>query len=89
MPVILATKETEIGRIGFKAKNSSRDPISKKPSQKRAGGVIQGIGPEFKPRTAKKIFFKGLVLIPFPWFKFSKLLNDLNSVSKRVIFLDM
>jgi hypothetical protein len=30
--------------------NGSRDPISKKknPSQKRAGGVAQGVGPEFK-----------------------------------------
>jgi hypothetical protein len=29
--------------------NSSRDPISKKKkSQKRAGGVAQGVGPEFK-----------------------------------------
>jgi hypothetical protein len=34
--------------------NSSRDPISKKnPSQKRAGGVAQGIGPEFKPQYYK------------------------------------
>jgi hypothetical protein len=32
--------------------NSSQDPISKqkKPSQKRAGGVAQGISPEFKPQ---------------------------------------
>jgi hypothetical protein len=28
--------------------NSSRDPISKNPSQKRAAGVVQGVGPEFK-----------------------------------------
>jgi hypothetical protein len=30
--------------------NSSQDPISKNPSQKRAGGVAQGVGPEFKPQ---------------------------------------
>jgi hypothetical protein len=30
--------------------NSSRDPILKKTSQKRAGGVAQGVGSEFKPQ---------------------------------------
>jgi hypothetical protein len=30
--------------------NSLRDPISKIPNTKRAGGVAQGVGPEFKPR---------------------------------------
>jgi hypothetical protein len=35
--------------------NSSRDPISKKYSQKMAGGVAQGIDPEFKPQYQKKI----------------------------------
>jgi hypothetical protein len=34
--------------------NSSRDPILKKPSQKRAGGVAQGVDPEFKPQHHKK-----------------------------------
>jgi hypothetical protein len=36
--------------------NSSRDPISKKPitKKKRAGGVAQGAGPEFKPQHLKK-----------------------------------
>jgi hypothetical protein len=35
--------------------NSLRDPISKKKiSQKRAGGVAQGVGPEFKPQYRKK-----------------------------------
>jgi hypothetical protein len=28
--------------------NNSRDSISKNPSQKRAGGVAQDVGPEFK-----------------------------------------
>jgi hypothetical protein len=30
--------------------NSLRDPISKKKSQKRAGEVAPGVGPEFKPQ---------------------------------------
>jgi hypothetical protein len=35
--------------------NSLQAPISKKnPSQKRTGGVTQGIGPEFKPQYCKK-----------------------------------
>jgi hypothetical protein len=34
--------------------NSSCDPILKKPITKRAGGVAQGQGPEFKPSTIKK-----------------------------------
>jgi hypothetical protein len=29
--------------------NSSRDPISKIPNTKRAGGVAQGVDPKFKP----------------------------------------
>jgi hypothetical protein len=31
-----------------------RDPISKNPPQKRAGGVAQGVGPKFKPQYQKK-----------------------------------
>jgi hypothetical protein len=34
--------------------NSSYDPISKNPSQKRASGVAQGVGPEFKPQYWEK-----------------------------------
>jgi hypothetical protein len=34
--------------------NSSWDPISKKPSTKRAGGVAQDIDPEFKTQYCKK-----------------------------------
>jgi hypothetical protein len=33
--------------------NSPQEPISNS-SQKRAGGVAQGVDPEFKPRTARK-----------------------------------
>jgi hypothetical protein len=35
--------------------SSSGDPISKKyPSQKRAGGMVQGEGPKFRPQYHKK-----------------------------------
>jgi hypothetical protein len=34
--------------------NSSQDPISKIPNTKRAGGVAQGVGPEFKHQCHKK-----------------------------------
>jgi hypothetical protein len=37
--------------------NNSRDPrpyLEKKQSQERAGGVAQGVGPEFKPQYCKK-----------------------------------
>jgi hypothetical protein len=54
MPVILATQEVEIRRIVVQKPaqaNSQRDSISKKCiSQKRAGGMVQGVGPEFKPK---------------------------------------
>jgi hypothetical protein len=34
--------------------DSLHDPISKNASQKRADGVAQGVGPEFKPQYHKK-----------------------------------
>jgi hypothetical protein len=35
--------------------NSSKRPyLEKKPSQKRAGGLAQGVGPEFKPQYCQK-----------------------------------
>jgi hypothetical protein len=34
--------------------NSSQDPISKKAITKRAGGVEQGVGSEFKPKNCQK-----------------------------------
>jgi hypothetical protein len=33
--------------------NSSQEPISKNPSQKRAGGMVQGVGYEFKLQHCK------------------------------------
>jgi hypothetical protein len=57
MPIILATQEAEI--------SYHEKPFTKK---KRAGGVAQGEGPEFKPSTAnktkqkEKYFPEGLLL---------------------------
>jgi hypothetical protein len=51
MPVILATQEAEIRRILVQSQlghNSSKKK-KKNSAQKRAGGVVQGVGPEFKP----------------------------------------
>jgi hypothetical protein len=43
--------------VWFKAilgKQFVRPYLEKNPSQKRAGGVAQGVGPEFKPQYCKK-----------------------------------
>jgi hypothetical protein len=55
MSVILATWEVEITRIAVKPAmaNSSRDPISKMLTTKRAGRAAQGVGPEFKTQYSK------------------------------------
>jgi hypothetical protein len=47
-PVILATRgrDQEDHSLKPAQENSSQDPISKNSSQKRAGGVAQGVGPE-------------------------------------------
>jgi hypothetical protein len=55
-PVILATQEVEIKRITFQSQPRQIDHKTlsrKKPSQKRAGGVAQGVDPEFKPQYHK------------------------------------
>jgi hypothetical protein len=57
MPVILDTQKAEIRRIMVQSKPRQivQETLSRKnPSQKRAGGVAQGIGPEFKPQYCKK-----------------------------------
>jgi hypothetical protein len=46
-PVILATQEAEI-------RSQRRQIIQENPSQKRAGKVTQGIGPEFNSPYHKK-----------------------------------
>jgi hypothetical protein len=56
-PIILATQEAEIRRIVVLNQPGKivRETLSRRsPSQKRAGGVAQGEGPEFKPQYCKK-----------------------------------
>jgi hypothetical protein len=53
MPIFLATQEADIRRIAVRnqPRQIVRETLSRKnPSQKRAGGVAQGIDPEFKPQ---------------------------------------
>jgi hypothetical protein len=56
MPVILATQEAKIRRITVQSQPRQivcKTLSQKNPSRKRAGGVAQGIGPEFKPQHCK------------------------------------
>jgi hypothetical protein len=39
------------------ANSSTRPYLEKNPSQKWAGGVAQGVGPEFKPQYLKKYIY--------------------------------
>jgi hypothetical protein len=55
--IILATREAEIRRITVQSQPGKivlQDHILKKHFTKWAGGVAQGIGPEFKPQNWKK-----------------------------------
>jgi hypothetical protein len=57
MPVILATQEAEIKRIVVRSQLGQvvcKTLSQKHSSQKRAGGVAQGVGPGSSPSTAKK-----------------------------------
>jgi hypothetical protein len=54
MPIILSTWEAEIKRITVQSQPRQivQETLSQKKThhkKKRAGGVAQGIGPEFKP----------------------------------------
>jgi hypothetical protein len=64
MPVILATQEAEIRGLQFKAspcRQFERPYLKKKnKSQKSAGVVAQGDGPDFKPQYSKKKKKKGI-----------------------------
>jgi hypothetical protein len=56
-PIILATQEAEIRKIKFQSQPGQivHKTLSRKhPTQKRAGGVAQGVGPEFKPQYHKQ-----------------------------------
>jgi hypothetical protein len=54
-PVILATQEAAIRRIVIQSqprqifKETLSQKKKKNPHKKRAGGITQGVGPEFKP----------------------------------------
>jgi hypothetical protein len=57
LPVILATQEAEIRMIKVQSQLGQivlQNSISKNSSQNRAGGVAQGIDPEFKLQYCKK-----------------------------------
>jgi hypothetical protein len=57
MPIILAPQEAEIRRIEVQSQPRQivHEALSRKnPSHKRAGGVAQGIGPEFKSQYSQK-----------------------------------
>jgi hypothetical protein len=54
--IVLATQEAEIRRIVVRSQPGQivRETLSRRnPSPKRAGGVAQGEGPEFKPQSKK------------------------------------
>jgi hypothetical protein len=54
---MLATQEAERRRIAVQSQPGQivHETLSqKKPITKRAGGVAQGVGPEFKPQYCKK-----------------------------------
>jgi hypothetical protein len=56
-PVVLATQETEIRRIAIWRQPGQivlETPSWKYLTQKSAGGVAQGVGPEIKPQHCKK-----------------------------------
>jgi hypothetical protein len=53
IPIILATQGAEIRRISVQSQPRQIvcETLSQKnPSQKRVGGVVRGVGPEFKPQ---------------------------------------
>jgi hypothetical protein len=62
MPVIPATQEAEIRRIWVQSQPRKivYGTLSQKyPVQKRAGGMTQGVGPEFKPQCQKNKKVRG------------------------------
>jgi hypothetical protein len=57
MPLILATQQVEIKRMMVQSQPGQRVRKTlpqNNPSQKRAGGAAQGVGPVFKPEYCKK-----------------------------------
>jgi hypothetical protein len=60
----------------------SWDPISEKPFSKKDGGVVQGVGPEFKSKYCKKLF----VFIAKMLLKFTSLYISMYVCIDRYIF---
>jgi hypothetical protein len=59
MPVILGTQEAETRKITIRSQPGQIVHVTlsrKNPSKKGAGGVAQGVGPEFKLQYHKKSF---------------------------------
>jgi hypothetical protein len=57
MPIILATQEAEIRRIGVQSQPGKQfiSPyLGKTHHKNRVGGADQGVGPEFKPQYRKQ-----------------------------------
>jgi hypothetical protein len=54
MPVIIATQEAEIRMIAVWWAQANNSQDRKRSSQKRAGGMTQAVGPEFKPQYRAK-----------------------------------
>jgi hypothetical protein len=80
MPLILATQGTKIRRTAVRSQpgqiifNTLSQKKKKNPSQKRAGEVAQGVGPEFKTQSTtatKKLVpqlgFKPRIFHLFGW----------------------
>jgi hypothetical protein len=67
MSIILALQEAEVRRsmVRSQPRQIVHETLSRKyPSQKRAGGVAQGIGHEFKLQYHPKQFLKKKLLPP-------------------------
>jgi hypothetical protein len=88
MPVILAIQEGEIRRISVQSQPGQlvRETLSwKYPLQKRAGGVAQGVGPEFKPQYWKKKRYNKIlsILLYFSMYLCcSRFVNLIGSISQ-------
>jgi hypothetical protein len=60
-----------------------RDPISKKKSQKRAGRVAQGVGPEFKFQYLKK-FLKIILFLNIEYVNFYFILKMIHKLKEKI-----
>jgi hypothetical protein len=91
MPVILTIEELEIRRIAAQSQPGQivcKTLYQKYPSQKRAGEVAQGVGPEFKPQNCqkerKKEINDSLVFRTFKQYRFIQ-----NEIEKTYLELNL